>query len=71
MKSDSSELYLTVQEVRERNFPGLDARLVEDLLNIQVNFSADAAEAKKQSDKIINAWAAGRVEKGDLNVDTK
>lgn len=71
MQSESSELYSTVREVREHKFPGLDAKLVEDLLNIQVQFSSDAVEAKKRSDKTINAWAADRVEKGDLNVDSQ
>lgn len=70
MQQESSELYSTVREVREHRFPALDAKLVEDLLSIQVQYSSDAAEAKKGTEKLLNAWAADRVERGELNVDS-
>lgn len=63
MQDESSELYLTVREVREDKFPGLDAKLVEDLLNVQVRYSADPVEAKKRTETTINAWAADHGER--------
>ena len=64
MQDESSELYLTVREVREDKFPDIDAKLVEDLLGIQVQYSSDPVEAKKRTETTINAWAADRGEKG-------
>lgn len=64
MHDESSELYATVREVREDKFPNLDAKLVGDLLGIQVQYASDPVEAKKRTETTINAWAAEHGEKG-------
>jgi hypothetical protein len=64
MQDESSELYSTVREVREEKFPGLDAKLVEDLLSIQVQYASDPVEARKRTETTISAWATDHGEKG-------
>ncbi|MFF9190990.1 MULTISPECIES: hypothetical protein [Streptomyces] len=61
---ETADLVATVEEVRKAGFPGLDRRLVEDILNVQRRYAdaEDRAEARKVTEQIVNQWVAANVQ---------
>ncbi|MGA5263352.1 hypothetical protein ACPCI0_24410 [Streptomyces griseoincarnatus] len=58
--SELTDLLLTVEEVRSSLHSELDAKLVQEILDIQHLLAEDRAEARKRTERAINQWVAER-----------
>ncbi|MFC3982711.1 hypothetical protein [Streptosporangium jomthongense] len=60
------ELYATVEEIRQRDFPDLDADLVAEVLTMQRLHSEDQAEARSKTEQAISRWVAQHLGKEEV-----
>lgn len=58
VEEEMAGLLATVEEIRAARYPDVDPELVSAILNVQHRFAEDRAEARKRTEKLINAWAA-------------
>lgn len=61
---ETASLLATVEEVRSERFSDLDPDLVREILAVQHKFAEDRAEARKQTEQLINRWAASQSAQG-------
>ncbi|MFG2822620.1 hypothetical protein ACGFX4_24685 [Kitasatospora sp. NPDC048365] len=57
-EEESLSLAAAVEQIRGANFPDLDSELVASIMKIQRKFSEDRAEARKQTEQLVNRWVA-------------
>ncbi|MEX5296862.1 hypothetical protein QYM41_16415 [Kocuria sp. CPCC 205268] len=55
-----ADLRATVEEIRATKYPTLDQSLVNDILRVHQQYAEDRAEARKQTELLINRWAAAQ-----------
>ncbi|MBP5891024.1 hypothetical protein [Streptomyces scabiei] len=53
----TADLLATVEEIRTNKYPSLDPDLVSEILEVQLRFAEDRAEARKRTEQIVNRWA--------------
>lgn len=54
----TSGLRQIVEITRENQFPDLNYGLVVEILDVQVRYAEDRAEAEKQTDQVVSRWVS-------------
>ena len=60
----NDRLFAALEHVRAQTHPELEADLVRDILNIELQFQDDQAEARQRVRQRISQWASAQVRSG-------
>jgi len=60
----NDRLFATLEQVRSQTHPELEADLVHDILDIELQFQDDPAEARQRVRQRISQWATAQARSG-------
>jgi hypothetical protein len=60
----NDRLFAALEQVRSQMHPELGADLVRDILDIELQFQDDPAEARQRVRQSVSQWAAAQVRSG-------